>query len=266
MPTSRRMASRFFRSSFRSIPSMTMRPASWASRRLSGRRKVDLPEPEGPMIAVTSPSRKVAETFFRAWKAPKCLSTSVATMIGRAVEVAFMRAALALATDIELALQGGSQRREGGGQNQVDHGNGQENRYRLVAFRLNAIADHGQFNDADRVGQRRVLDQRGQVVGQGRQGDPHALRQRDVDESLGRRQAQGAGSFNLPMRYGEDAGADALGVVGPDIQRQRDDRTGKVGELDRIRQDLRRNQPDKQDLQKQRRTTEQPDVKRTQPT
>lgn len=54
---------------------MTTSPWTWAPgmtscMRLSERRKVDLPQPEGPMRAVTDRGSMVTETSFTARKSP----------------------------------------------------------------------------------------------------------------------------------------------------------------------------------------------------
>jgi hypothetical protein len=76
MPISLRIRSMFLMSSISSIPSMTIRPRSWLSRRLIVRMNVDLPEPDGPTITTTSPRRTVVEMPLSAWKAPNHFSTS----------------------------------------------------------------------------------------------------------------------------------------------------------------------------------------------
>ena len=54
------------------------------------RRKVDLPDPEGPMTHTTSPSWIVAVRPRRTWLAPKDLWRSVTSTMGAAVVGAVM--------------------------------------------------------------------------------------------------------------------------------------------------------------------------------
>ena len=54
----------------RSAPSKKMAPEVGCSSRFRLRSSVDLPEPEGPMIATTSPLRMSRLQSFRAWTAP----------------------------------------------------------------------------------------------------------------------------------------------------------------------------------------------------
>ena len=51
-------------------PLMTMRPADGCSRRAKQRRRVVLPDPEGPTTQITSRSMTGRVTFFRTWFAP----------------------------------------------------------------------------------------------------------------------------------------------------------------------------------------------------
>ena len=53
-----------------STPSKMMEPLVGSSSRFRLRRKVDLPEPEGPMTTTTSPRRMPADTPSRALMAP----------------------------------------------------------------------------------------------------------------------------------------------------------------------------------------------------
>ena len=61
MPTSLRISSRFFFSSSRGIPSITMAPLSISSSPLRHHRNVDFPEPDGPIITTTSLRRICVE-------------------------------------------------------------------------------------------------------------------------------------------------------------------------------------------------------------
>ena len=56
MPICRRMASMSTLGSVMTVPLKVMVPALGSSSRLRQRRKVDLPEPEGPMMTTFSPS------------------------------------------------------------------------------------------------------------------------------------------------------------------------------------------------------------------
>ena len=82
MPTSRRMVSKARRSSVSSVPSTTMRPSWWVSRRLMQRIMVDLPEPDGPQTTTRSFSVTVRETSRRTCIAPYHLLTLSSTIAG----------------------------------------------------------------------------------------------------------------------------------------------------------------------------------------
>ena len=81
IPTSERMAFRLRTSSFISIPSITIRPASCSSSLFRQRMKVDFPEPDGPSTTTISCSFTVIDTLSSAWKSPNHLSTPSATMM-----------------------------------------------------------------------------------------------------------------------------------------------------------------------------------------
>ena len=80
MPTSQRCCCSVASWSVTSTPAMVMRPPSCGSRRFSARSSVDLPEPEAPMITVTSPWQNWVDTPFSTWCAPNDLVTRSQTM------------------------------------------------------------------------------------------------------------------------------------------------------------------------------------------
>lgn len=63
---------------------ISMVPASMVSRRLMVRHRVDLPEPEAPMTATTSPLWMSRETSSSAVKSPKRLVMPLMRMRGAA--------------------------------------------------------------------------------------------------------------------------------------------------------------------------------------
>jgi len=70
MPTSSRMWRISALTSVTLSPSMEIEPESRRSRRLTERRRVLFPEPEGPMMSTTSPFRTLKSTPRRAWISP----------------------------------------------------------------------------------------------------------------------------------------------------------------------------------------------------
>ena len=80
MPTSQRWRCSVARSSHTSTPSIVMRPLSWGSSRLIARSSVLLPEPEAPMMTVTSPVWNTVDTSLSTWCVPNDLHTRSATM------------------------------------------------------------------------------------------------------------------------------------------------------------------------------------------
>src|SRR5215472_4296271 len=61
-------------------------PRSGSSSRLMQRRSVDLPEPDGPMIATTPPRTTSSETPFKTSTRPKDFHRSAISIIGRVAE------------------------------------------------------------------------------------------------------------------------------------------------------------------------------------
>jgi len=82
MPTSLRCFCSVCCSSVTGSPPMVMVPLSCGSSRLMARSSVLLPEPEAPMITVTSPVLNTVETSRSTWWLPKDLQTRFTTMKG----------------------------------------------------------------------------------------------------------------------------------------------------------------------------------------
>ena len=66
-------------------PSIRISPASGTSSQFRQRRKVDLPEPDGPMMQTTSPRATLRLTPLITSSAPNDLRISIASTIGSAV-------------------------------------------------------------------------------------------------------------------------------------------------------------------------------------
>src|SRR5699024_12002182 len=71
MPTFSRTLFRSVFLSVRSWPSTTTSPPVISSSRLRHRRKVDLPDPDGPRMTTTAPSQMSAETSLSTSRLPK---------------------------------------------------------------------------------------------------------------------------------------------------------------------------------------------------
>ena len=76
MPTLRRRASLSSFGSFTSWPSTRIEPRSIGTSALTQRNSVDLPEPDGPMMQITSPCITSIETPLSTVSAPNVLCTS----------------------------------------------------------------------------------------------------------------------------------------------------------------------------------------------
>src|SRR5690242_7610983 len=69
----------------------TRAPGTVSCIRFRQRTKVDLPQPDGPMIAVTDRSRRSTDTCRTAWSAPKYASSSATAIRVAGVSVAVSR-------------------------------------------------------------------------------------------------------------------------------------------------------------------------------
>ncbi len=145
------------------------------------------------------------------------------------------------------------------GQQQVGDGHRGERGDRLERGRLDAVAHVGQLHHADRVGERRVLEQRHEIAHQRRQRDLEGLGEHHVEEDMRARQPQGACRLGLPARHGQQACADGFGVVGAHVQAQRHHGGGEVGQVE-PRHQHRQREIHEQDLHQQRRAADHPDV------
>ncbi len=82
MPTLRRSASLSSFGSLTSCPSTVIEPESIGTSALTQRSSVDLPEPEGPMMQITSPFITSSEMPLSTSSAPNDLCTSLSRTIG----------------------------------------------------------------------------------------------------------------------------------------------------------------------------------------
>src|SRR6056297_1451212 len=155
MPTSARTLFRSVRRLARSLPSMMTCPESKVSRPFRQRRKVDLPEPDGPMTTTTSPLATVVETSSTArtsWPRPVNTLTTLRASI----------------TDREPPFHVENQLRQDRSDDQV-HGCDRQPDFK---GRKSAGDDFptrfGQVGDGDDRNQRGVLDQADELPGQRR--------------------------------------------------------------------------------------------------
>ena len=83
MPTFLRNSSLLSFGSLTSCPSTVIEPESIGFSALMQRMRVDLPEPDGPMMQITSPFITSNDTPLRTSRSPKDLCTSLSATIGR---------------------------------------------------------------------------------------------------------------------------------------------------------------------------------------
>src|SRR6185369_2658942 len=142
MPTSR---CRPFTSScgdVTSCPQTRMRPSSIVSSRLMQRSAVLFPEPLRPMIATTEPARIWNDTPSSTTAVPKRLRTASTSTMG----------------DIELAFEAAAPGRERIAQREVQRCDQHEDDERAERRVVDHLAGAHQLDEADRRGERGVLD------------------------------------------------------------------------------------------------------------
>src|SRR5690606_27430214 len=168
-------------------PSTCMLPSSMVSRWIRQRRKVLLPEPDGPMTATTSPLRRVSDTSSSTLTCPNDLPMPRASiMTGRSAAAAPAAAAPAAALLVVLGIaffhvleQPGQQQRH----NQIKGRRHQERRRREIALH-NAARGAQDIVQRQHVDERRVFDQGDGFVAERRQHALHHLRQGHAPQRL----------------------------------------------------------------------------------
>src|SRR5690606_4447646 len=173
-----------------------MEPPSMISRWFRQRRNVLLPEPEGPIMATTSPLRRVSETPSSTRLSPKDLvmpwasiMTSRGSRPGTGTALLFIEFGIAFFHALEEPGQNQ-------GHEQVKDGCHQERGGGEVA--LNDAARRPQnVVQGQHVNERGVLHQRDGFIAHGRQDAAHHLRQNNAAQRLQIAQAQYLAAFIL---------------------------------------------------------------------
>src|SRR5450830_47811 len=228
-------------------PSISMLPRWMVSRWIRQRRKVLLPDPEGPMTASTSPLSTSSETPLSTSTGPKRLCTSTARIIGL-----FIIDSVFLFQTLEAVGQHQ-------GHEQIKGGSNHERHRREIALN-NAACRAQQVVHGQHINQRGVLDQRDGLVAHRRQDALENLRQHDAAHGLGIGQTQYLGAFVLATVNGLDTGAEDFRKIGRVVQHEGEDRRRKIGQSHTNDRNERQGKVDEQHLQHQRRTAHQPDI------
>ena len=114
-----------------------------------------------------------------------------------------------------------------------------------------------ELGHGDRGGERGVLDQRDEGVGERRHRDLGRLRQDGAGQRLAPAHADRVGRLPLAAGDGVDGGADDLRAVGADVEGEADQRGGEGVEVDA---DARQAVEDHEELDEERGAAEDPDV------
>ena len=149
------------------------------------------------------------------------------------------------------------QRRQHRAQREIDQRRLDIEDQRLIGRGDDALRRLEQFRHGDGGGKRGVLDQRDEGVGQRRHGDAAGLRQDGAAHRLRPGHADRIGGFPLALGHRGDDGADDLGGIGADIEREADQRRRKGIEHDA---DARQAVEDQEQLHQQRRAADDPDI------
>src|SRR5471030_2502999 len=189
---------------------MLTEPESNASRPLRQRRKVDLPEPDGPITTSTSPFATCVDT----------LSTARTTW--PRVSKTFTRSRTSI-TLREPPLKPAGYFRQRQVDQQVQPGHAEQDFERRERGGYDFTTAFQQFGNGDHRHQRGVFYQADELPGQRRQYAFQCLWQHHMTHRLTSTQTEGARCFILTTGDRLHAGADDLGHIGAGEQRQRGD-------------------------------------------
>src|SRR5690606_27713849 len=199
---------------------MVMEPPSMISRWFRQRRKVLLPDPDGPMTATTSPLRKVRETPSSTRLSPKDLMMPWASiMISRESEGGTAPLFVKFGITFFHALEEPGQHQR---HDKVEDGRHQEGGGREVALH-DATGCPQDVVERQHVDERGVLHQRDGLVAHGGQHPAYHLRQHDAPQRLQVTEAQHLAALVLAAIHRLNAGTEDLGEIGGVIERKGDD-------------------------------------------
>src|SRR5450432_3501999 len=173
MPTSRRSWARAaLPGRPTSWPHTSMRPLSTVSRPAIQRSSVLFPEPLRPMMATVWPFATLKPTPLSTRSDPNSLTTfSIRTMDSSA--------------GMGSPFQRASGDRQRVAQHEIDGGYRRKDHERLEGRVVDDLAGARQLDEADHRGERGVLHDLHHEADRGRNGEPHRLRQDNVDILLG---------------------------------------------------------------------------------
>src|SRR5579885_2501216 len=240
MPTLRRSASLSSAGSFTSMPSILMEPLETGTSALTQRSRVDLPEPEGPMMQTVLPRATEKEMSRSTTRSPNRFSTRLSTTSASA--------SCGIASDAhpEAPLKHGG---PAGDRVAVDEEPGEQHQIHRDEEIGATLRDQGGTGERHRIldthdrNQGRRHREDGIEVHPRRDHAPETLRQDHHPEDLASREGERLARLPLLQRNGLDAAAHDLGDVGHHRKRQSDhslrhvrQRHGRERQRDRERQ------------------------------
>src|SRR4051794_20375394 len=220
MPTRERSFGRSVFGSEIEMPLTTMSPFWNGSRALTVLISVDLPDPDGPQTTTTSPLLIAVVQSVSTWKVPYHLETSLMSIMK------VSRRWRLSADDGDLPLQPPNGHRQAEADDEVDDGGDEIGLDRPVEVLAGDLEALQQVVGADRIDERRVLEEDDRLREQHRQHVAERLRQHDQLHALRVRHADRVAGGDLPLRDRLDAGAHDLRVVRCLEDGEGDDRRG----------------------------------------
>src|SRR6266850_8025695 len=145
------------------------------------RRSVDLPLPDGPMMVSTSPAATSRSMSLRTWCRPKFLLRRHSRIIDRESASAMRQPPPRIAA-LHRPLQVVDEARGGKGNDEIEREADGIYREILVVDGGDGLGGEHHLGDAGDRAQRRVLEQRDEIVAEPRNDDADRLRQHDAPE------------------------------------------------------------------------------------
>src|SRR5579863_1477779 len=207
-----------------SSPSRKMRPAFGCSRKLIQRRNVLLPDPDEPMMLITSPAFAWSETPLSTSWLPNCLcrSSTKSLCIGEFME----RVLLALRTQIRkpVLLRAAEQRDEHKRDGEVEQGGNTERLERHIGGRVHVASDLENVGNGGRESDGRRVQHQDHFVAVKRQRAPQRRRQDHAPVQRERRHPIRACRLDLAVGGRLDRARENLGGIGAGVQRESEQR------------------------------------------
>src|SRR4029079_18917928 len=184
-------------------PPMQISPSWKSSSRLMQRRSVVVPEPLGPITTSASPRFTSVEIDFSTWWSPYHFDTP--------------RISISLAGIVHAPFEIAADAGEGEADDEVDERHGAEDLEGREGALDDLLADVGDVREPDDRDQRRALHDHDAGVDERRPCHAHGLREHDIAEDPGGREAHRARRFPLALGNRENSGAEYFGHEGAEV-------------------------------------------------